>query len=248
MKKEGLCALCQQHSKLTFEHIPPKATGNRFPIKFHSLEEIIKGRDDEKIRYTSSQKGLGEHSLCEKCNNSTGSWYGEDYSNFSNSIAYMLQKENIPSRTTNISFSIEFTPILVMKQIISFFCSMNSFDFIDQSLRRFVLDKDAIDFPDNYLLASYVNNGDTAKISRDFHFLIQSETHIIKTPLSEICFYPLGFVLFKKPFFKGLDHLYCNITDFNMLTEKNIYKLKMPVLQSTGDVPFSYSNFNWDFK
>ncbi|EAC2412623.1 hypothetical protein AF435_14570 [Listeria monocytogenes] len=250
MSKYGICMLCSKKKKLTFEHIPPKATGNTRPVKMHTLDHILERKEKslEVSKYIQSQKGLGAYTLCEECNNNTGSWYGVEFSDFSNTIGYMIEKEGLPKEQANVIFEMELNPLKVIKQIISFFCSTSSLDFIDQSLRNFVLDKNSMEFPENYLLKGYINNGDTTKISKDLHFVLKEKSGIVLTPLSEICFYPLGFVLYKKPFFKGFDHLHTDISDFSHFHEKKMYKISMSILQSTGDLPFVYNGFEWGIK
>lgn len=77
------CILCGLIKKLTYEHIPPKASGNnsrikivggdellRFVTEDDKLDSFYKGEND--LKYNIRQKGSVFKVLCEKCNNVTG--------------------------------------------------------------------------------------------------------------------------------------------------------------------------------
>lgn len=56
-------------------------------IKGNSQEDKKIPENLEGLKYKQMQKGKGKYSLCTNCNNNTGSWYGEAYCNFSNTVA-----------------------------------------------------------------------------------------------------------------------------------------------------------------
>ena len=74
MGKEGICHLCGTFGQLSFEHVPPRRAFNELKIKSFKFWDIYcskKGRDQ--------QKGAGDYTLCNSCNNNTGSCYAESY-------------------------------------------------------------------------------------------------------------------------------------------------------------------------
>ncbi len=73
-KIHGICRLCGYHKKLTYEHIPPKSAFNDQHLVFQTMQNMLEGHKNKHFR-----KGMGEYSLCEKCNNTTGGWYGEAF-------------------------------------------------------------------------------------------------------------------------------------------------------------------------
>ena len=83
----GFCHICGEYRKLTFEHVPPKVALNNGRTIEYSTEEILKSLSDSNrlpwdrngIKYKINQKGLGGYTLCDRCNNITGSYYGEEY-------------------------------------------------------------------------------------------------------------------------------------------------------------------------
>lgn len=83
----GKCALCGRDCELTFEHIPPRKAFNWIPEKTISGEQLICSLTDSNrmpwdfsgLKYQNDQKGMGAYTLCQTCNNNTGTWYGDEY-------------------------------------------------------------------------------------------------------------------------------------------------------------------------
>lgn len=107
------CALCGKEGKLTFEHIPPSVAFNSTPARLVSGEEIFKEEvlnekermpwDAQGLKYQNQQQGMGRYSLCQDCNNNTGSWYGEAYITFART-AHTAIKAYSPSDPNGIGF------------------------------------------------------------------------------------------------------------------------------------------------
>lgn len=129
-KHSGYCALCLEYKdKLTFEHIPPRSSGNNSRAKIYNGQELIGSNklpwDFSEMHYENAQQGAGKYSLCKKCNNKTGRWYGAAYSQFAQQI-----KETFETRFSHLIQTGEINiknvyPLQVIKQIFSMFCSAN---------------------------------------------------------------------------------------------------------------------------
>ena len=142
MRKEncivGTCALCDaQNVKLTIEHIFPgvkrrhtkpfrvklkdpifiPTTGKPQPRNFQELR-----RDDLVI--THEQGGPRKYSLCEKCNNTTGSWYGNAYIEWKKQWE-QIANANLIHNVQSIEGEITFNPLRLLKQIVSCFISVD---------------------------------------------------------------------------------------------------------------------------
>jgi hypothetical protein len=62
--------------KLTFEHVPPKSSFNEGRQEVFGLMDFLNRPPSGKMTGGRiEQRGAGEWSLCENCNNKTGSWY-----------------------------------------------------------------------------------------------------------------------------------------------------------------------------
>lgn len=80
----GLCVLCNEEKQLTYEHVPPRAAGNNKPARLYraidSLRSTNRPWDFTGLSYKNAQKGTGDFYLCAKCNNGSGRWYAEAFS------------------------------------------------------------------------------------------------------------------------------------------------------------------------
>jgi hypothetical protein len=74
-RREGICHLCGQHKELTFEHIPPRRAFNEHQRLFRTAQDHLSGWEHG----TKYLRGVGNYSLCKRCNNITGAWYGEAF-------------------------------------------------------------------------------------------------------------------------------------------------------------------------
>src|SRR5690348_901160 len=79
----GQCCICgEKEVKLSFEHVPPRKAYNDHRIFETNIQEMVRGKwDGQAIPAQGKwvQGGAGRYTLCEWCNNVTGSWYGTPY-------------------------------------------------------------------------------------------------------------------------------------------------------------------------
>ncbi len=87
-KVVGTCHICGQHGPLSFEHVPNRRAFNSSSIVEYTFEDVLIKKDKTKGRVV--QGGIGRHTLCPKCNNDTGGWYGEEYTKWARSCADFL--------------------------------------------------------------------------------------------------------------------------------------------------------------
>lgn len=135
--KTGTCALCNtKNITLTEEHIFPgaKRTSNLpFQVTFNDSisSPLARGRttmDFKELKkkgiVTAKQGGPSVYSLCEKCNNNTGSWYGNAYIEWKNQWD-QIAKPKLKQNSRSIDGQITFNPLKLLKQIISCFISID---------------------------------------------------------------------------------------------------------------------------
>lgn len=203
-KNYGLCALCRKEGELTFEHIPPRAAFNSNRAKIVTLDSLLSEPERrpwqiEGLHYNNLQKGMGMASLCKKCNNDTGTLYGEEYRKFALTIAKLLQEN---PNLDNLAIEIEkFYPARIIKQVISMFCSINNYDDTRlNALREFVLDKHKTMLDTSkYKVSMYYTRSRYARLlpfTVSVHF--DEGTSGIMC-MSEITTYPFGFILYLDP-------------------------------------------------
>src|SRR5216684_6998566 len=79
MKREGVCHICGNYGPLSFEHIPPRAAFNNRSVIKVKFEEALELGPDGVAKGPIQQQGAGQYTLCRKCNNDTGAWYGKSF-------------------------------------------------------------------------------------------------------------------------------------------------------------------------
>ena len=120
-KKEGFCSLCSKYEALTYEHVPPQAAYNktRF-IEYRLCDEVYKTGNKGRIK----QGGIGEHTLCEQCNNDTGSWYGGEYVSWARSCQDIINSWQQLGQTQGRVTLHQVYPLRFLKQVVTCFFSL----------------------------------------------------------------------------------------------------------------------------
>lgn len=139
---------------------------------------------------------MGGYTLCAECNNNTGTWYADDYINFSNTIDYALNNqvdlEKIKAMTIELN---HMYPLRIIKQILCMFASTLHPEFMDAhpELRKFILDKEYNKLDNKkyrvsmYCLKNKKNGWSGLNV-------MMQESGKIKT-VAYMDLYPLGFIL-----------------------------------------------------
>ena len=206
-KKEitGKCRICGKEGKLTFEHIPPRASYNKQSVKTVKLLDVIEAENNEnimpceleRIRSTISQRGRGEYCLCESCNNNTGAWYGVHYKRFADAlmrVCVSVKKADAKSAKFELK---DMRPLPIFKQVIAMFCDINTaLTDNDPSLREYLLNKESKTLDTSkYRVFMYLMTGGIEKTAGKTALLQKGNpTPIV---LSEISTVPVGFILFE---------------------------------------------------
>lgn len=204
MKKlnKGKCSICGRECNLSFEHIPPRAAFNSFPLKSISGDSFIKlvtsknrkPWDIEGLKYENLQRGSGLYSLCQECNNYTGTMYGTEYVKIARDLSIYLSRESNLDNATMFEAKIkEFYPLRFIKQVLSMFCSttsglVDSFPIIKDAL----LNKDIlIENPDFNIYMFVLKNQRISWAGANAVAIKGSNEPLM---ISELVAYPFGFV------------------------------------------------------
>lgn len=149
-KKYGTCKLCGKEGKLSFEHVPPKSAFNNQREHFEAtMDDLLKLSCvdlDSNLRIPANarrikQGGIGFYSLCESCNNITGSWYASEFVKFSMQAMFNLLKAN---GKPTLFYPMYFHPLRVVKQIVTMFFSIciDGMRDLEPELQHFVLNRE----------------------------------------------------------------------------------------------------------
>ena len=84
MPTSGTCCICGVEGPLSFEHVPPEAAYNDQRVFEADIKRLVSsGRDGSApVAGKWIQGGAGEYTLCGRCNELTGGWYGSAYVNW----------------------------------------------------------------------------------------------------------------------------------------------------------------------
>ena len=145
MSKFGVCHLCGVTGKLSFEHVPPEAAFNDQRVLEADIHRLIGGdliAELEKPTGKFNQRGSGKFTLCDRCNTSTGGWYGRSYVHFAKQV-FPLCHTVQPGTTVVIECPIR--PLDVFKQMLVLFCSASPPSFAQKhpGLVRYLLNPEA---------------------------------------------------------------------------------------------------------
>lgn len=81
----GFCRVCADFAEMTFEHVPPRASGNRHRVRGADMWTVTTSSNplDFPTRgWVPSQRGIGGYVLCDPCNSAVGSKYATEYAGF----------------------------------------------------------------------------------------------------------------------------------------------------------------------
>jgi hypothetical protein len=192
-KIEGHCHICGDFGPLSWEHVPPKQAFNSRPVEAYPFSHALEfGLDDARPRGTVIQRGMGGYTLCERCNNRTGHWYGTDFIEWCyQGRDLLIQAEGKPS----LVYLHYVLPLRVIKQVATMFFSACGAQFRHkcEDLVAFVLNPERRYLPPKYGFYAYYNIEGTYRFSS-----IVATMRIDRNQTSvfaEITFPPYGYVL-----------------------------------------------------
>lgn len=151
-----LCSICGQKKKLTFEHMPPRSSGNKNPVNIVGLENLTPLGGYLHGKFKKSPQGMGGYKLCQICNNLTGSWYAESYIELSNQTNKAIN-ENLGRK--DVEFSCKFKPLNFLKQVISLLlCSDQATGLLREEVQQtnFILDKEEQEISDKIFVSKNI--------------------------------------------------------------------------------------------
>jgi len=154
----GTCRLCGKDGELSFEHVPPQSAFNRATVIEYALESWVTKRE---VKGRQRQGGIGEHTLCEQCNNDTGSWYAAEYVRWAKTafdiLSFIRRGRNRFAGKDKVVVTLKNVyPLRFLKQVITCLVSVAGvspgaeFAQNHPQLAEFILDRYQIDLPPNY--------------------------------------------------------------------------------------------------
>jgi len=248
--KKGKCRICGKIGPLTYEHVPPRKAFNSNKALVYYGRKILE-KDSEGFPWEISsrlkgkllQRGIGAYTLCERCNNNTGAWYGDAFVDFIHKgYSETNNKKYINNSWATITLN-KIYPLRIIKQIMAMFFSINNPNLsgAHEEIREFVLSKEKRGISEkDFRFYLYVLRG---KILKRLGIIVIGnieERSFCPRIVSELSTPPFGLVLeFQPKDKKG----FCDITffanefDYN---QKATIKLTIPVYESNSWFPLDY--------
>jgi hypothetical protein len=217
------CHICGRMAELSFEHVPPRKAFNNTGVLIADMDFeqplTIKGVPQGARTF---QLGMGSYSLCPKCNNDTGAWYGERFIQFCKKGMLILKKTNY---RPSLYYFWEIYPLAVIKQILSMFLTINSLAFRDKysDLVSFILNKQAKHLHPRYRIYIYFNHGGMHRatpISAKLDLKTSTMQPLRISLMTEISYPPFGYLMTidsEQPDPDVVDITYFSTYDYNQL-------------------------------
>ncbi len=234
----GRCQLCGSVGKLSFEHVPPESAFNNRPVFLGDIKKMLDAKTVLPLRGGKQcQRGSGAYTLCERCNNNTGGWYGSAYVEWAVQAAYNLSRAS-GARTIDATYSIY--PSRVLKQVLCMFFSANSNGLgqFHDAAKAVVLDKYARGLPDGLGVLAFITR---SWLLRQAGFTGQLDIRNGQGYyFSEVAHPPFGFVMTwncPKPDERLTDIRYFSTFDYDHLVRLS---LRLYVLEVNTWAPCDY--------
>jgi hypothetical protein len=235
----GECWICGSIGKLTFEHVPPRAAFNDRGIFHAKMDEVLGGEWTPGTPLPlgkQQQRGAGRYSLCAKCNNDTGAWYGTAYVDFARQAMILLHRSN---GKMTLAYPYGIFPLRVLKQIAVMFFSACGPEFrkAHPELATFVLDRERRLLPKDIHIWAYLHHPTESISTRQAGVTgmmsLGGNSHVF----SEIAFPPFGLIMSFRP--EPMHQELCNLSHFSYSTINTweVAWLKLPVFPVVSPLP-----------
>jgi hypothetical protein len=195
MAKFGPCHICGVLSKLSFEHVPPRAAYNDQRVFEADIKALVDGKWDGQARPTPGkwvQRGAGKETLCERCNNDTGGWYGKAYVGWARQGVELIERSG---GKLSPAYPYHIYPLRAFKQVVVMFCSAcgPSLQGRFSDVTRFVLQKETRHMPHGLKVFAHLLDPTKSERRAGMTGVLKegSQRHVF----AEIAFPPFGFLL-----------------------------------------------------
>ncbi len=236
-KVEGICHICGCEGELSFEHVPPRKAFNDsklIKVAFGKAFDIAAG-DNPKGKQL--QRGYGDYTLCQRCNNDTGTWYASKFIDWcEQSMDILIKSNGYPTIITpNYMY-----PLEILKQIVTMFFSNENerFQEAHPELVKFVLNRRLNHLPTKYRFFIAYNISRLRKGSATSGVLDTKTGNM--SVFSEIAFPPFVYIMtYGSPPPDVRLHEISHFSSFKFNTPV-LMQVRLPVLPIESNFPGDY--------
>lgn len=194
----GICHICGEFTQMSWEHVPPEKAFNDQPMIYSPLLDAFADEIDGPLKGKISQRGMGAYTLCNPCNNATGSWYGDPFIQWTYQGAQILVRTNYNPKLIYLHY---IEPLSVIKQIavMMFSTASEKFQAKHQDLVKFVKNKELKYLPPRYRFFVYFNHEGRPRMLGDVMQKMRIDysngLRFVPEPMYEVTFPPYGYVM-----------------------------------------------------
>jgi hypothetical protein len=188
----GTCAICLEHGKLSFEHVPPKSAFNNRAIRAWYGEAILDARNGAKKGYRIQQRGSGGMTLCGPCNRFCGKHYVPAFLQLVTAAVPIVEA----GHRSGLVYLEDVHALAVGKQILAMFCSVQGPSLVEHTpwIGKLLLDTAAAGLPEGLrIFLGFTPDGGVARQS-GFSSLINLRGGSSRV-FAELAFRPFVYVL-----------------------------------------------------
>ena len=191
-KENDKCNICGNITKLTWDHVPPKASGNNVEVNVNTL---YKGLPTDTSFQKKYQSGIKYRSICDKCNNELLSKYDVSHRDFIEDIKQLLKTSISLPEVVHIPVKINKVCRAICGHLLA---AKNFYDDqcrVDKDLREYILNE-KVTISSKYGLYYWIYPYNTICIVRDI--VVKSFSGKIAFPekmISSISSYPIAFII-----------------------------------------------------
>lgn len=243
----GQCRLCGKEGKLSFEHVPNQAAYNKATVVEYSWQDVAIHK--EKAEGKIVQGGVGEYTLCEKCNSNTGAWYGNEYTRGAQAcFSFLKNRAPSPVEPDEAIITLhDVYPLRFLKQVVvCFFLVTPGLSQTHPGLVQYVLNKDEKQLPEGCHFFLNLYFGAKPKLRRwpiAGKITVQHQggnlIPIASSVISEITHPPFALVMSEKADFRGAGNI-TSFTDYDYDQQAKYLTLKLRVIKGVSSLPGSF--------
>lgn len=149
----------------------------------------------DEIEGEQYQRGFGRYTLCPRCNNNTGSWYGTAYLEW---VWYAVRVLSVADRRQSFLYlPFHIFPLKVIKQVVCMFLASTDIGFRDanEHLARFVLDRERRGIDPEISIYAFLNPSPRARSTGIAAIVTPSDSRATIKVVNEIALAPIGYLM-----------------------------------------------------
>ena len=241
----GQCRICNKQGILSYEHVPNREAYNKETTIEYSWEDVFVKKEIAKRKMV--QGGVGEYTLCEKCNNDTGHWYGDEYTRWARACFEFLKNRKTssiePDEATITLHDVY--PLRFLKQmVVCFFSVTPSLAQTHPELVKYVLNKEEKHLPQNCLFFLNFYFGTKPKLRRwpiagKITVLNLNLVPVASSVISEITHPPFQLIISDEMGFTGAGNI-TPFTNYDYDQQAKNVTLKLQVIKGESTLPGSF--------